>query len=360
MQTVRPYITQHKPRAHHHAARCPVLSDDEFDLGRQQVLAAWGIAEPTVSTHHVRFRCVVFEEDDQQKVPPLVYARILSVNAVSLNRFVSDKAGSTTILRQTDGDVLLNKGDQLQLTPHISIVFEVASHTPPDSGALSTTRQAEVQRFAHQYRVTDRVLGTGGQATVFVAVKQSDQRQFACKVLPMPSNKASSARANATSTHPHPHEEAAARERETQLIKKRADLTREYNILKDLSHPNIITLEKVFCATYNVYILQELITGGDLLSYIDIRGTLTEPQTAVIVRQILKAVAYLHNHGIAHRDVKPENVLMTSWRDGARVVLTDFGHSRMLEPRTSAQSHAAVSRMQSVIGTYGYTAPCVI
>lgn len=56
-------------------------------------------------------------------------------------------------------------------------------------------------------------------------------------------------------------------------------------------------------------------------------------------------------------DIKPENILMTSWRDGARVVLTDFGQSRTIVDLENAAKSAGIGRMHSLVGTYGYTAP---
>ncbi|KAK5119949.1 hypothetical protein LTR85_007025 [Meristemomyces frigidus] len=328
-----------------------IYANDEIDIGRRHVNQAWGINDLTVSTHHLRFRCVMFEDEDEVKVAPLIYTRVLSRNPVTLSHSDSNNPRAVSTLTRESGDVLLNHGDVLRLTDSVSILFESAKqYNVPPSG-LDLIKQSEVKLFAKQYRVTGRILGSGGNASVFVAVKQSNQRQVACKVVPLPFKRPDAPPLDQQLPA------AEAKELERRLIRKRENLAREYNVLKDLTHPNIICLEKVFCASYNIYIFQELITGGDLLSYIDKMGVLGEPQTAVIIRQIVKAVEYLHSNQIVHRDIKPENVLMTSWRDGARVVLTDFGQARTLEDVKSDARSSAVFRMRSVVGTYGYTAP---
>lgn len=96
------------------------------------------------------------------------------------------------------------------------------------------------------------------------------------------------------------------------------------------------------------YIIENLIAGGDLRSYVDqTNGPLADTDASLIVYQILKALEYLHGIKITHRDLKPENVLMSFPAVGARVILTDFGHS----------IKAPKSRMQSCVGTADYVAP---
>jgi pheromone a factor receptor len=105
------------------------------------------------------------------------------------------------------------------------------------------------------------------------------------------------------------------------------------------------------------------VTGGDLFSYIEYKGgRLCDVEAAVIVRQILKGVDYLHRQGVTHRDLKPDNILMTSLNDGARVVITDFGNARFLQvpKKPAALSGLRTSqrqRMYSLVGTYEFTAP---
>lgn len=93
------------------------------------------------------------------------------------------------------------------------------------------------------------------------------------------------------------------------------------------------------------------------MSYIERpRTKISDAEACIIVYQILKALEYLHRHGICHRDLKPENILMSTPTLGARVILADFGHSIKLSGGTQAHSR----RMRTAtVGTDHYVAPCV-
>ncbi|PSK56576.1 hypothetical protein B9Z65_6200 [Elsinoe australis] len=144
------------------------------------------------------------------------------------------------------------------------------------------------------------------------------------------------------------------------LMKKLAQGRAELSILKGLSHPNIIGAERILMSDHTVYLFQELITGGDLWSYLDTNGDpgLEDADITVVTKQLLEAVAYLHDQGIVHRDVKPENILMSSWKAGGRIVLTDFGLAKHICDSTAATStQVRRKRMHTTVGTFEYAAP---
>lgn len=340
------------------AIEWPLYANDECSFGRPEIEDLIKVKAPCVSKHHLRFRSVMYEEDGETRVAPMIYVRVLSKNPVQLTRRTVSGTDCSCRISRGQADVLLNDEDVLQLTPSISVVFHAEDEYAAVSDGLNNTQKKEFELLRPYYEVTNRRLGVGGQASVFVAIKQHSQRQVACKVLPVPFISAKTEQhIRSDATLDEDDREGQIYRLQEHLRKQRARLTREYSVLKDLSHPNIVSLEKVIYTPNNIYIFQELITGGDLLSYTELKGVLSEPQAAVIVRQILKAVDYLHRNGIVHRDIKPENVLMTSWRDGARIVLTDFGQARVINDAKAGINTPTVSRMQTLVGTIGYTAP---
>lgn len=103
-------------------------------------------------------------------------------------------------------------------------------------------------------------------------------------------------------------------------------LDREAMILRKLLHPNIITMYKVINRGKMFCLALEL-ADEDLMELIERQGLLSEPVSRLIVRQIVLAVEYMHSKGVVHRDLKPNNVMMS--RDGV-VKVIDFGLSNVL------------------------------
>lgn len=107
----------------------------------------------------------------------------------------------------------------------------------------------------------------------------------------------------------------------------------EIEIMKMLQHPNLIRLLDVFENTDYIYIVMEIMEGGDLFGYLEKRHfRLPERTAARLVHSLAAGLYYLHNFGIVHRDLKPENVLMVSKAEDSDVKIMDFGLSKMIGP----------------------------
>ncbi|KPI94446.1 PREDICTED: ovarian-specific serine/threonine-protein kinase Lok-like [Papilio xuthus] len=125
----------------------------------------------------------------------------------------------------------------------------------------------------------------------------------------------------------------------------------EVNIMKALRHPCIVSTEEVFDTGDTVYIILELMQGGELFDRISKYGQLSEQLTKFYFRQMVVAVKYLHSQGITHRDLKPENVLLESKDEETLVKITDFGLSKFV---------GEDSFMKTMCGTPLYLAPEVL
>ena len=98
-------------------------------------------------------------------------------------------------------------------------------------------------------------------------------------------------------------------------------------------HPNVIRYHDVFEDRRYIHIVTELCAGGELFDkIIDPKEHLSERRVCAIVAQVLRAVEYLHGHGVVHRDIKPENFLFASREPGAALKVIDFGLSKLLDP----------------------------
>ncbi|KAK3561671.1 hypothetical protein QTP86_012487 [Hemibagrus guttatus] len=96
------------------------------------------------------------------------------------------------------------------------------------------------------------------------------------------------------------------------VLKKTIDkkiVRTEIGVLLRISHPNIIRLKEIFETKTEISLILELVTGGELFDRIVESGYYSERDAAHVIKQILEAVAYLHENGVVHRDLKPENLL---------------------------------------------------
>ena len=122
-------------------------------------------------------------------------------------------------------------------------------------------------------------------------------------------------------------------------IQGKLDYKQEIDILRDVNHPNVLSIIDYFEDDCNLYIITELYSGGDLFDFIDQStmedkyGCLSERNAISIMKALLESIRYLHDKNIVHRDIKPENVLFSSnpynsANTGSLVRLVDFGFSK--------------------------------
>nr|XP_002123049.3 ribosomal protein S6 kinase alpha-5 [Ciona intestinalis] len=163
---------------------------------------------------------------------------------------------------------------------------------------------------------------------------------------------------------------STGREFAVKIISRRWELQSMLE-LRSLSHcqghPNIVKLYNVFQDKHHTYIVMELLHGGELLSMIRDHPTFNEAEASIIMKQIVSAVAFMHEKGIVHRDLKPENIIFVQAPTDTNnntmpaskqlhIKIVDFGFAR-LKPNTGAGASVALS---TPVFTLQYAAPEVL
>ena len=87
---------------------------------------------------------------------------------------------------------------------------------------------------------------------------------------------------------------------------------REFDMLAQFSHPNVILVAEIFESEDSYYSVMEFCEGGELFNYIVKKNRLSEDESAFFFYQLINGLEYIHSLGIVHRDLKPENLLLTS------------------------------------------------
>jgi len=169
----------------------------------------------------------------------------------------------------------------------------------------------------------DREIGRGGMATVYLARDIRHERQVAIKVLlPELSRTVGGDR-----------------------------FLREIRVVARLHHPHILPLFDSGEADGLLYFVMPFVDGESLRSRLDREQAITLVDTMRIIRQVADALDYAHARGVVHRDVKPENVLLS----GGQAFLADFGVARAAFPGTT--DSGTLTSLGTTLGTPAYMSP---
>ncbi|KAL5730260.1 hypothetical protein ACHQM5_003105 [Ranunculus cassubicifolius] len=146
-------------------------------------------------------------------------------------------------------------------------------------------------------------IGSGGSSFVRLCRRRSNGAKFACKSIPK-------------------DQEPLDDEQDRDLA---ASIRREVLLMQHLqAHPGIVHLEAVYEDSEYFHLVMEFVSGGDLLDQMENNKEwpCSESRAAVMVKELASILKYCHDNGVVHRDVKPENILVTS---EGRLKLADFG-----------------------------------
>lgn len=174
-----------------------------------------------------------------------------------------------------------------------------------------------------RYQLTSEI-ARGGVGTVWRATDLVIKREVAVKELRLPADLSRS-------------------ERETLLQRT----TREARVAGRLTHPSLVTVLDVVDEDERPWIVMELVEASTLEEIIQVGGPLPYQRVAEIGLQLIDALQVAHGEGIVHRDVKPENVMISA---AGRVVLTDFGLAAW-------NGESALSSSGRIIGSPAYIPP---
>ncbi|KAM0833488.1 hypothetical protein ACQ4PT_064231 [Festuca glaucescens] len=128
-------------------------------------------------------------------------------------------------------------------------------------------------------------------------------------------------------------------------------LKREISTMKLIRHPNVIRMYEVMASKTKIYIVIELVSGGELFDKIVSRRRLKEDDARKYFQQLINAVDYCHSRGVYHRDLKPENLLLDA---NGTLKVSDFGLSAL------SQQVRDDGLLHTTCGTPNYVAPEVI
>jgi len=209
--------------------------------------------------------------------------------------------------------------------------------TPPTMGLIKKAKKEKKETIEAAYEVEKSLLGSGQFATV-----HRGQPKAAGRTCLAPDG-----------SERQVPSQVAVKNIDKSKAGASADCSKEIEVLRMASsppHENIVQLFEVFDKPKRMYLVQELLSGGNLFERVVERSFFPERDAANTTSQICAALHHIHERGIIHRDLKPENVMYVGPELDSRVKLADFGSS-VIVGRGGAKDDA---------GTPGYVAPEIL
>lgn len=195
-----------------------------------------------------------------------------------------------------------------------------------DAGDLESLRARVARALEPDFQVL-RLLGSGEAAHVFLAREPALQRLVAVKVL-----------------------RPEAGSRETVI----ARFEREAHLAAGIKHPGVPSVHRIGRLDDGLpFAVQEYVEGRTLRDRLETAGALPPSEAKAILADLASALAAAHAAGVIHRDLRPENVILS--REGARAVLTDFGIAAVQESGTA--SGPKLTREGEILGDPRYASP---
>lgn len=174
--------------------------------------------------------------------------------------------------------------------------------------------------ITERYKV-GRTIGDGNFAVVKECIERSTAREYALKII-----------------------------KKSKCRGKEHMIQNEVSILRRVKHPNIVLLIEEMDVPTELYLVMELVKGGDLFDAITSTSKYTERDASGMLYNLASAIKYLHSLNIVHRDIKPENLLVYEHQDGSKSLkLGDFGLATIVD-----------GPLYTVCGTPTYVAPEII
>ena len=190
---------------------------------------------------------------------------------------------------------------------------------------MSPSLQEQLQTALGRAYLLERELGGGGMSRVFLALETALDRKVVVKVL-LP--------------------ELAAGVNVDRF-------RREIQLAAQLQHPHIVPLLAAGEADELPYFIMPFVVGESLRARVAREGELPISETVRILRDVVSALAYAHARGVVHRDVKPDNVLLS----GGVAVVTDFGVAKAVSASSDIKGAGGVTSLGVALGTPMYMAP---